>query len=128
MFLKHLNSKLLSYVGKMIKKIDLAYISSLALDYLDEAEKARQKGNREEQISSLSIAYAFNKLQKYEDGINMFTRFMESIVKDRKELEKWYEFGDVMARAILLKLLPTLTESLIPNRNLIVRVLEAKLN
>ena len=112
----------------MIRKIDLAYISSLALDYLDEAEKSRQKGNREEQIGNLAIAYAFNRLQKYEEGTKMFTRFMESMVKDKDELEKWYEFGDKMANAILLKLLPTLTESLTPNRNLTVRVLEAKLN
>ncbi len=112
----------------MINKIDLAYISSLVLDYLDEAEKSRQKGNREEQIGNLAIAYAFNKLQKYGEGTKMFTRFMESMVKDTDELKEWYKFGDKMANLILLKLLPNLTESFIPNRNLTVRVLEAKLN
>ncbi len=76
-------------------------ISTFALDSLLRGCNKRQEGDIETALKYYAIAWAFNRMQEYQEGIYMCNRLINGYVNDKEELDELYEYGSYSANKLL---------------------------
>lgn len=71
----------------------LAIISGIALDYLMDGINAGREGNYDRAKEYFAFAWAFNKMQEYQEGMKMCDKLLRNLDIGEFEIEELHNTG-----------------------------------
>lgn len=115
------------YVERILRKDSATVykegvISEAALDSLVRGIESKKSGDLEKAVKSLGIAWAFNAIQEYPEGMEVCDKLMESYGVSPEDINKVHKYGQYVSKKVLNLLNATLVSTRGYNPNLMKRV------